>query len=146
METQCSRSYLSPSQRHSPRSPSLHPSSSIPRSPDSAKVEDQRRFQLCLVDHGISPVSPNATITGLKFFFEVTLERADLMARMHTVRAPRTLPVVLSRDQAARLIACAGIRRFAATGRVLSGLALIHLFTMQAKAAGFRADIFRTTP
>ena len=52
------------------------------RSPDSATAEDLRHFQLHLVDHGISPVSLNATITGLRFFFEVTLERADLMARM----------------------------------------------------------------
>ena len=58
------------------------------RSPDSATVEELRRYQLHLVDHGISPVSLNATITGLRFFFEVTLERADLMARMHTVRVP----------------------------------------------------------
>jgi len=58
------------------------------RSPDTATVGDLRRYQLHLVDHGISPVSLNATITGLRSFFEVTLERADLMARMHTVRVP----------------------------------------------------------
>jgi hypothetical protein len=63
-------------------------------SPDKATVEDLRRFRLYLVDHGISPVPLNATITGLRFFFEVTLERADLMARMQSVRVPRTLPVI----------------------------------------------------
>jgi integrase/recombinase XerD len=45
------------------------------RSPDTASVEDLRRYQLHLVDRGISPVTLNATITGLKFFFEVTLSR-----------------------------------------------------------------------
>ena len=40
------------------------------RSPDTATIEDLRRYQLRLVDHGISPVSLNAAITGLKFFFE----------------------------------------------------------------------------
>ena len=45
------------------------------RSPDTASVEDLRRYQLHLVDHGISPVSLNAAITGLKFFFEVTLDQ-----------------------------------------------------------------------
>ena len=40
------------------------------RSPDTASVEDLRRYQLHLVDHGISPISLNAAITGLKFFFE----------------------------------------------------------------------------
>jgi integrase/recombinase XerD len=75
------------------------------RSPDTATVEDLRRYQLHLVDHGTSPVSLNAAITGLKFFFEVTLDQGELMAKMDPVRVPRTLPVVLSRDEAARLIA-----------------------------------------
>jgi len=77
------------------------------RSPDTATVEDLRRFQLHMVDHGSSPVTLNATITGLKFFFEVTLERGELMARMQPVRVPHTLPVVLSREEMARLIAAA---------------------------------------
>jgi integrase/recombinase XerD len=75
------------------------------RSPDTATVEDLRRYQLHLVDHGVSPVSLNAAITGLKFLFEVTLDQGELMAKMEPVRVPRTLPVVLSRDEAARLIA-----------------------------------------
>ena len=77
------------------------------RSPDTATIEDLRRFQLHLVDHGISPITLNATITGLKFFFEVTLDRGALMAKMQPVRVPRRLPVVLSCEEAARLIAAA---------------------------------------
>ncbi|MGH9884157.1 MAG: site-specific integrase, partial [bacterium] len=65
------------------------------RSPDTASTEDLRRYQLHLVDHGISPVSLNAAITGLKFFFEVTLGDAQRMAKMRPVRVPRILPVVL---------------------------------------------------
>ena len=78
------------------------------RSPDTASVEDLRRYQLHLVDQGISPVSLNAAITGLKFFFEVTLDHGELMHKMQPVRVPRTLPVVLSRAEVARLIAAAG--------------------------------------
>jgi len=77
------------------------------RSPDTATVEDLRRFQLHLVDQGISPINLNATITGLKFFFEVTLDQAERMAKMQPVRVPQKLPVVLSRDEVARLIAAA---------------------------------------
>jgi site-specific recombinase XerD len=77
------------------------------RSPDTATVEDLRNFQLHLVDHGISPITLNATITGLKFFFDVTLGRIELMARMQPVHVPRTLPVILSREEAGRLIAAA---------------------------------------
>jgi site-specific recombinase XerD len=75
------------------------------RSPDTATVEDLRRYQLHLVDRGTSPVSLNAAIAGLKFFFEVTLGDGDLMAKMQPVRVPQTLPVVLSRDEVARLLA-----------------------------------------
>jgi integrase len=79
----------------------------VGRAPDTATVEDLRRFQLHLVDSGTSPVSLNAAITALKFFFEVTLGQGELMAKMQRVRVPRTLPVVLSRDEVARLIAAA---------------------------------------
>lgn len=41
------------------------------RPPDTATVEDLRNFQLHLVDKGTSPITLNATITGLKFFFDV---------------------------------------------------------------------------
>ena len=79
----------------------------LKRSPDTATVEDLRRFQLHLVDQGTSPITLNATLTGLKFLFEVTLDRRELMAKMQPVRVPRTLPVVLSREEVARLIAAA---------------------------------------
>jgi integrase/recombinase XerD len=77
------------------------------RSPDTATAEDLRRFQLHLVDQGTSPITLNATLTGLKFFFDVTLDRGELVAKMQPVRVPRTLPVVLSREEVARLIAAA---------------------------------------
>lgn len=77
------------------------------RSPDTATAEDLRRFQLHLTDQGVSPITLNATLTGLKFFFDVTLDRGELMARMSYVHVPQKLPVVLSRDEAARLIAAA---------------------------------------
>ncbi len=66
------------------------------RSPDSATAEDLRRYQLHLVDHGISPISLNVTITGLKFFFESTLDHPELMRHMHPVNTPRKIPVVFT--------------------------------------------------
>ncbi|WP_250490893.1 site-specific integrase [Caballeronia sp. INML2] len=78
------------------------------RSPDTATVEDLRNYQLHLVDHGASPISLNAAISGLKFFFDVTLGQPELMARMQPVRVPRKLPVVLSPEEVRRLIAAAG--------------------------------------
>ena len=96
----------------------------LQRSPDSATAEDLRRFQLYLVDRGTSPITLNATITGLRFLFEVTLERADLMARMSTVRVPRKLPVVLSRDEVARLLAAAGNPKYQTALSVAYGAGL----------------------
>jgi len=75
------------------------------RSPDTASAEDLRRYQLYLVDHGISPISLNAAITGLKFLFATTLDHPELLTKMHAVHEPRKLPVVLSRDEVARLLA-----------------------------------------
>lgn len=77
------------------------------RSPDTASAEDLRCYQLHLVDHGISSISLNATITGLKFLFATTLDHPEVLAKMHPVHEPRKLPVVLSRDEVARLLAAA---------------------------------------
>jgi site-specific recombinase XerD len=59
------------------------------------------------VDRGVSPITLNATITGLKFLFEVTLKRPEVMSKMSHLHVARTLPVVLSREEAGRLIDCA---------------------------------------
>lgn len=80
----------------------------LKRSPDTARVEDLRNYQLHLVDHGISPASLNSAISGLKFFFNVTLDRGDLVAKLQPVHMPRKLPVILSREEVSRLIAAAG--------------------------------------
>jgi site-specific recombinase XerD len=75
------------------------------RSPDTASAEDLRRFQLHLAEQGTSSMTINATITGLRFFFEITLGRGELMTMMSAVREPQKLPVVLSREEVARLLA-----------------------------------------
>lgn len=79
----------------------------LQRSPDTATAEDLRRFQLHMAERGVSAITINATITALRFFFDVTLGRDDATAKMSTVRVPQRLPVVLSREEAVRLIAAA---------------------------------------
>ncbi|MDT8321845.1 MAG: site-specific integrase [Xanthomonadales bacterium] len=49
------------------------------QSPDAATAEDLRRYQLHLVQQGTSSGTLNATLTGLRFFFEVTLDRPGTM-------------------------------------------------------------------
>jgi site-specific recombinase XerD len=77
------------------------------RSPDTATVDEFRDFQLHLVDSGTSPVTLNATLSGLRFFFDVTVGRQAVVVRMQPVKLPRSLPVVLSPREVSRLIAAA---------------------------------------
>lgn len=66
------------------------------QSPDLAEPEDLRRFQLQMVEQGVSSTTLNATITGLKFFFGVTLDRPSALKKMSPVRKEQKLPQVLS--------------------------------------------------
>jgi len=47
-------------------------------SPDKATAEDLRCFQLHMAQNGTSRITINTTITGLRFFFEVTLDHGVL--------------------------------------------------------------------
>lgn len=94
------------------------------RSPDNATSEDLRRYQLHLVDKGISSITLNASITGLRFFFKVTLDRADAVTKMSFVHEPRKLPVVLSREEVSRLLACAGGPKYQAALSLAYGTGL----------------------
>ena len=85
----------------------LHFTRYLRRSPDTATAEELRNYQLHCVKQGISAITLNATITGLKFFFEATLGQTEVMAKMHPVRVRRTLPIILSREEVARLIEAA---------------------------------------
>ena len=80
----------------------------LKRAPDTASAEDLRQYQLHLVEHGISNGNLNATITGLKFFFETTLERPEAMTKMSHVYEPRKLPVILGLEEVTRLLQSAG--------------------------------------
>ena len=52
----------------------------LSRSPAFATAEDLRFFQLHLVSTGATNLSINATITGLRAFFDITLNRKDVTA------------------------------------------------------------------
>ncbi len=47
----------------------------------------------------------NAIVSALRFFFTQTLDRPDLARKLVRMRHERELPVVLSRDEVARLLA-----------------------------------------
>jgi integrase/recombinase XerD len=69
------------------------------RSPGTVTAEDLRLFQLHMAETDVSSGTINATISGLSFFFKVTLDDPSLMRKMSPLHEPRKLPVILSPDE-----------------------------------------------
>src|SRR3954465_13517068 len=78
------------------------------RSPDTATADDVRRFQLHLVESGLSICNRNRIMTGVRFLFRVTLRRHDLAAEVYHLKEPQKLPLVMSPEEAKRLLHPAG--------------------------------------
>lgn len=93
-------------------------------SPDNATAEDARRYQLHLVRQGTSSGTLNATLTGLRFFFEITLDRPGTMKHTSHVHQPRKLPVILSMEEVTKLLQAAGSLKYQAALGVAYGAGL----------------------
>jgi len=83
----------------------------LQRSPDTATADDIRLFQLHLSETGVGTVTRNATMTGLRFLFRVTLRRHDLAAEIFHLREPQKVPLILSQDEALRFLTMADAPR-----------------------------------
>ena len=94
------------------------------RSPDKASKEDLRRYQLHLSESGAHTPKINATVSALRFFFRVTLKRHAIVEHTHFIREPRTLPVVLSLEEVARLLNAAPGLKYKAALSVAYGAGL----------------------
>ena len=77
------------------------------RSPDTATAEDLRTFQLHLTQTGANPPTINATVTALRFFFKVTVDRPETTRHLVFVFEPRKLPRVLPPEDILRLLEAA---------------------------------------
>jgi integrase/recombinase XerD len=87
------------------------------RPPDMATAEDIRRFQVHQAESGVQPPTINSSVSALRFFFTVTLDRPDLSRRLVLVRHPRKLPDVLSVEEVGQLLEAApGLKYKAALG------------------------------
>jgi Phage integrase, N-terminal SAM-like domain/Phage integrase family len=89
----------------------------LKRPPDTATAEDIRRFQVYQHESGVQAPTINCSVSALRFFFTVTLDRPDLSRRLVLARSPRKLPDVLSVEEVGRLLAAApGIKYKAVLG------------------------------
>jgi integrase/recombinase XerD len=94
------------------------------RSPDTGTSEDLRRFQLHMAEQQFGAPTINAAIAALRFFFNVTLERPDLVRPLTTMHKPRKAPVVLSPEEVAHLIEAAPGLKYKAVLGVAYGAGL----------------------
>ena len=94
------------------------------RSPDEANAEDLRRFQLHLVKEGVSGGSINGTLSGLRFFYDVTLSRPEVLAKVSHVHEEEKLPVILSMEEVTRLLEAAASLKHKAALSVAYGAGL----------------------
>jgi integrase/recombinase XerD len=93
-------------------------------SPDTANLEEVRRFQLHLAESGAQAPILNHTVSALRFFFRVTLKRHDIIEHTTFIREPRKLPIVLSPEEVARLLNAAPGLKYKAALSVAYGAGL----------------------
>ena len=94
------------------------------RSPDTAKSEDVRGFRLHLASSGAGAPKINATVSALRFFFKVTLDRPELAKHLSFMHEPRKVPVVLSPEEVARFLEAAPSIKYKAALSVAYGAGL----------------------
>ena len=94
------------------------------RSPDTASNEDLRRFQLHLNEKRVGAPTINLTISALRFFFTVTLDRTDAVKHLTLVAEPRKIPVVLSPEEVVRFLEAAPGVKYKAALSVAYGAGL----------------------
>jgi site-specific recombinase XerD len=94
------------------------------RSPATATAEDLRRFQVHQSAAGAQPPTMNNTVTALRFFFRVTLDRPEMGRHLTLVRQPRKLPNVLNEEEVLRLLEHASGVKYRAALSVAYGAGL----------------------
>ncbi len=107
----------------------------LKRSPDTAAAEELRAFQLRLAQTGTNPPTVNATVTALRFFFKVTLDRPETTRFLVFVHEPRKLPRVLSPEEVLRLLEAAPNPKYKAALSVAYGAGLRAMEVVALKVA-----------
>lgn len=85
------------------------------RPPDTATIEDLRRFQIDQHERAVGPATINGTVSALRFLFGITLKRPEMALGLVVMHYAPKLRVVLSVEETARLLEAApGIKYKAA--------------------------------
>jgi len=103
------------------------------KSPDQLGLEDVRAYQVHLASKGMAWASFNQIVCALRFFYRVTLARAEMPERIAYAREPRRLPVVLSAEEVVRFLeAVAGLKsRAALTTAYAAGLRVSEVVALK---------------
>jgi site-specific recombinase XerD len=96
----------------------------LSRSPATATAEDLRQFQVHQSREGVRPPTINSSVSALRFFFRVTLDRPEICRHLTLVRQERKLPVVLSKEEVFQLLEAAPSVKYKAAMSVAYGAGL----------------------
>jgi site-specific recombinase XerD len=84
----------------------------LKHSPAHATPEELRQFQIAMAQEGMSNITLNATITGLNFLYEITLESLNVVKKLARVHQEIKLPSILSVGEVSRLISAAPLLKY----------------------------------
>lgn len=79
------------------------------RSPDQLSSEDVRAFQVHLLKVKTSWSQFNQIVSGLRFFYGITLSQPEMVTMLPYGKRPKSLPVVLSVEEVVQLLAAAKV-------------------------------------
>jgi site-specific recombinase XerD len=115
------------------------------QSPDRLGIEDVRTYQVYLASRGVAWTSLNLTVCALRFFYGVTLGRAEMPELIAYARAPRKLPVVLSGEEVVQFLeAVPGLTsRVALTTAYATGLRLSEVVALKIGAIDSKRMMIR---
>jgi integrase/recombinase XerD len=109
-------------------------------SPHRASSEDLRLYQLHLVKKGQSSGSINAGLTGLRFFFEVTIDDVSVLKQTKHVKEPRRIPQILSVEEVTRLLDAAENLKYQAALSIAYGAGLRRNEVVHLKISDIDSD------
>jgi len=109
-------------------------------SPHKATAENLREYQLHKVNSGRSSGSINAQLSGLRFFFEVTLDDVNVLRRIKRVQQPRRIPEILSAEEVTQLIDAADNLKYQAALSISYGAGLRRNEVVHLKISDIDSD------